>query len=126
MICDINIKEMKPNSVLICDNNGKFICISKDEFLQSFKNEISDILQQCENIKNYTEDTRKSIVEEISRQNERISQELVNMKTRFNSQNEFVKEKIKNQNKRINRFCKAIKQFIAILKGDDNNEESAN
>ena len=72
MICDIEISQLKPNSVLYRDDKGKIICVTKKEFLKEHALEIAEISNEFENLKNNTIDFQKSITGEISRQNERI------------------------------------------------------
>ena len=94
MQVDIDIKEMKPNSVLYRNEKGQFICVSKEEFLKEFKNEILDFSNEIANLKSNTENFKKSITGQIS-----------------------------NQNKRIAKLSSAILDFIKIMKGESNNEK---
>lgn len=94
MICDIEISKLKPDSVLFRDEKGKFICMTKEEFLKEFKNEIADFSNEINNLKNYTEETRKLITGEILRQNERID-----------------------------KLSQSLLDFIKIMKGEPANEE---
>ena len=40
MICDIEIDKIKPNSIIVVDENCKGVCITKDELLKEVTKEI--------------------------------------------------------------------------------------
>ena len=96
MIVDFDVKSMKPDSVLYRDKNGKIICVPKDEFLKEYHAEISSLRVEVANGISRIENLEKSIVGQISSQNERIDQ-----------------------------LSQTIKDFVNIMKGESvTNEEN--
>jgi hypothetical protein len=96
MIVDFDVKSMKTDSVLYRDKNGKIICVPKDEFLKEYYDEISSLRVEVANGISRIENLEKSIVGEISSQNERIDQ-----------------------------LSQTIKDFVNIMKGEPvTNEEN--
>lgn len=97
MIVDFDVKSLEPNSVLYRDEKGKIICVPKEKFLKEYHDEIATLRVEVENGISRIEKLEKSIVGQISSQNERIDQ-----------------------------ISQTIKNFVKIMKGEPAINEEKN
>lgn len=88
MTCNVEISKFKKNAILFRDENGKIICLTKEEFLKEQNDKIKDLEFKLEQKTN-----------------------------ELNAFKEKVEIQLEEKTKQIDAHLNAIHEFISIMKG---------